>query len=62
MSLLLQERVIVADVSKVEALFHKFVIDSEILYGIEHIGINMRVFIHVPECVIKCGGFWTKSA
>lgn len=62
MSLLLQERVNVADVSKVEALFHKFVIDSEILYGIEHIGINMHFLIHLPECVMKWGCLWATSA
>ena len=60
--LLWQEKVSVDDVRKVERLFHQFVIDSETLYGIENIGINVHFLTHLPDCILKWGCLWATSA
>lgn len=62
MFLLLQERVSIEDVIKVEELFRNFVKDAELLYGIEHIEISVHFLTHLPSCVLKWGGLWATSA
>lgn len=62
MFLMLQERVSVLNVIKLDVLLEKFVIDTEGLYGIEHIGINIHFLTHLPTCVLKWGCLWATSA
>ena len=62
MFLLLQERARVDDILKVEILFNKFVVDTEFLYGIQHISINVHFLTHLPGCVMKWGCLWATSA
>ena len=58
---LLQEKVCVTSIKKVEALFRRFVVDTERLYGEEHIKINLHFLTHLPECVINWGCLWAHS-
>ncbi|KAI9551085.1 hypothetical protein GHT06_001917 [Daphnia sinensis] len=58
---LLQERISVKDVKNVEVLFKKFVTDMELLYGGEHVGINIHFLVHLPQSVLDWGCLWTTS-
>lgn len=58
---LLQEEVLVTDVQKIEMLFKNFVIEAKILYGVEHIGINVHFLTHLPRSVIDWGCLWSTS-
>lgn len=60
--ILLQEKVSVDQVKKVEPLFRQFVIDMENLYGEENIKINVHFLTHLPSCVLNWGCLWAHSA
>jgi hypothetical protein len=58
---LLQEKVSVSDVQKVQVLFRRFVIDFERLYGAKHVGINVHFLTHLSQSVLDWGCLWTTS-
>lgn len=61
MSLLLRERVSVADIKKVDVLFKQFVREFEMLYGVEDVRINVHFLTHLPQSVLDWGCLWSSS-
>lgn len=61
MFVLLQEKVSVSDVEKIQVLFRHFVIDFERLYGASHVGINVHFLTHLSQSVLDWGCLWTTS-
>lgn len=58
---LLQDKISVEDVLKIEVLLKYFVIETEVLYGIEELGINIHFLTHLAQAVINWGCLWTTS-
>lgn len=61
MFVLLQKKVSTSDVENMKHLLKRFVIDMEILYGPEHVGINVHFLTHLPQSVLDWGCLWTTS-
>ena len=61
LNVLLQEKVSIEDVKKCNVLFKKFVKDTETLYGVEQIGINVQFLTHLTQCVLDWGCLWSYS-
>ena len=61
LNVLLQEKVSVRDVKTTELIFKKFVKDTEILYGIEHVTANIHFLTHLSKCVMDWGCLWSYS-
>lgn len=60
-TLLLRERVSVADINKVDILFRHFVREFEFLYGIEDVRINIHFLTHLAKAVLDWGCLWSTS-
>lgn len=58
---LLQEKALIENVKKVGSLLVQFVKEAEILYGKEHISINMHLLTHLTEAVLDWGCLWATS-
>ncbi len=61
MFVLLQEKVSVEDVKKVEVLFRRYIQDTQKLYGIEYVGINVHFLSHLAQSVLDWGCLWATS-
>ena len=58
---LLQEQVNVEDVKRVDVLLKNFVIETESLYGIGWVGINIHFLTHLAQSVLDWGCLWSTS-
>ena len=58
---LLQEQVNVKDVKKVDVLLKNFVIETESLYGIGWVGINIHFLTLLAQYVLDWGCLWSTS-
>lgn len=61
MFVLLQEKVSVEDVKKVEVLFRRYIQDTKKLNGIEYVGINVHFLSHQAQSVLDWGCLWATS-
>jgi hypothetical protein len=59
---LLLEKLTVQDITKSEQMLHKFITDTVLLYGVEHISYNIHQLSHLGECVKVSGPLWRTSA
>ena len=61
MNLLLQEKVSVDDVKKVDILFRNFVRKFELLYHEDEVRVNVHFFTHLAQAVLDWGCLWATS-
>jgi hypothetical protein len=61
LNVLLQEKVSIENIKKCEALFKKFVKDTEKIYGVQQVGINIHFLTHLFQCVLDWECLWSYS-
>lgn len=60
--LLLNSKITLTDIHKAEYTINKFVQQTEILYGTEHLTFNTHLLLHMPQYVRNWGAPWDSSA
>lgn len=59
--ILLQEKSHISELEKADIHLHKFVFETQSLYGIRAMTYNLHLLLHLTESVVNWGPLWTNS-
>lgn len=59
--ILLQDKLHISELERADLLFHRFVYETENLYGVKAMTYNLHLLLHISESVANWGPLWTNS-